>query len=785
MVFVHDAECRIIDANRAYLERVGQPRETVVGRPYWEVFPLLSGPLDGCRRGLKRAQQLSGQVCAPGELESSEEITLDSGEVFLSRSFVMRTPAGAYWCSVHLLEEVTERRRQERHSKQVATALREREAQLQQLFANMTEGVLVVDQAGAVVYANSAAARLFARSSWQIIGQVIGLPIGGPDAQEIELYGPQGTFCTVEMRVRDVRWHGEPAHLVNLRDVTEHKRVEGELRQAAVVFEESHEGIVIADAEQRVIAVNRAFSEITGYSEEEAVGTLWALLGSDLHEPAFYEALLEAVERHGLWTGELWSRRRDGSSFAGLVTVRDIRDEIGQRTHYLTVFSDISRVKEYQSQLERLLHADPLTGLPNRALFQDRLEQAVVAMQRATGTLAVYSLDIRDLKSVNFTLGVEAGDALLQQVGARLRQVLSEQETVARLGGDEFGVLCPGLRDVDAAGEKAEQMLKAVQQPYRVAGKELHLSVCIGLSVFPGRQLPAHELFQQANAAMEQAKQEGVAYRFFSEELTEQTRERVQLGSELRYALERGGQLAVHYQPQVDLRTGCWIGMEALARWRHPQRGWVPPGRFIPVAERVGLIELLGDWVFEQACIEARAWLDAGYDPGRIGVNFAAPELVSTELVDKTLDILARTGLPPSHIELEITESLFVDPHAETIGRLEVLRQHGMRVAIDDFGTGYSALSYLRDLPIDRLKIDRSFVTGLSEDPRLVAITRAIAGLGESLGFEVIAEGIETEAQRQILLDAGCFQGQGYLFARPCAAADLDLRHFAAPLSAT
>lgn len=776
LVFIHDAEYRIIDANRAYVERAGMPREKLIGRPYWQIFPQLEEPLPSCRMGLQSALEAN-----PGqgrESESVEELQLETGEIIVSRSFVVRGQDGGYLRSIHIIDDVTVSRQFDRKHEQIAQTLRERESQLNQLLVNMTEGVLVVDDSGSVKYANAAAVNLFARSAEQLIDQEIGLPVVGSDVQEIELRPPGGELRTVEMRVRDMQWQGKSAHLLNLRDVTERKKVENELRQAAIVFDEAREGIVIADAAKRVIAVNSAYTDITGYSQEEVTGKSWNLIFADFYDESLSAAIADSLEKHGFWTGEMRGNCRDGGSFVGLVTIRDIRDELGRRTHLLAVFSDISRVKEYQSQLELLMHADPLTGLPNRLLFQDRLDQAVVGMQRNSGVLAILAIDINDLKSINFSMGHVLGDALLRSLSQRLQEVLRAEDTVARLGGDEFGIIFPGLPDVDEAAALAERIAEVMRQPFFISSEEIHIHISIGLSIYPDPQIDSGELLEQASAAMEQAKSEGVVYRFYSQELTEIARERVQLGLELRHALEEAG-LTVHYQPQVDLISGHWIGLEALVRWPHPERGWVPPGRFIPVAERVGLVVDVGGWVFERACADAFKLLEGGYDFGKIGVNFAAPELASPDLVPRVMGALKRTGLPPEYVELEITERLFVDPHAETIERLQELRRQGMSVAIDDFGTGYSSLSYLRDLPIDRLKIDRSFVDGLPEDSRIKAITRAIIGLGESLEFQVIAEGIETQQQRNTLIAEGCRQGQGYFFSRPSSVEELDLTHLA------
>jgi len=772
-IFIHDAEHRIVEANRAYYEQVGLHPEDVLGRPYYEIFPRRDGPLPGCRHGLQAAQSGHGKNDPTGDAALEERFTVDTGETFLSRSFAVHDEEGTYRHSVHILEDITERSRAEREQTRIHQALREREEQLQRLFENMTEGVLVVTPDGTVRYANPSAARLFARDSATLIGAVIGLPIGGPDAQEIELRSPGGELRTVEMRVREIHWQDQPAHLLNLRDVTERKRIETELRQAAIVFEEAREAILVTDAEQRVVAVNPAFTEITGYAEQEVLGKDPALLYSGFHDEGFYEAIHRALAERGYWTGEMWNRCRDGTTFASLVTIRAVYDSTGQLTHYMAVLADISRLKEYQSQLERIMHSDPLTGLPNRLVFQDRLHQALVTTQHHTGCFAVLSLDLNDLKAINYSLGHAVGDAILQQLAERLRATLREEDTVARLGGDEFGVLLLGVRDASEVATITEGLSRALDAPFQIADRSIPIAASIGIAVYPEQEAGAADLFQQANAAMHQAKREGINYRFFSEELTEQARERVQLGSELRQALDEGG-LELHYQPQIELSSGAWVGLEALVRWHHPVQGWISPERFIPVAERIGLVTALGAWVLEQACRQGRAWLDAGFNFGRLGVNFAAPELTAPDLGQRVLATLERTRLPARHLEIEVTERLLVDPDPVVIEQLQQLRDHGVTVALDDFGTGYSALSYLRDLPVDRLKIDRSFVDGLPEDERTLAIAQAIAGLGRNLGFTIIAEGVETPAQREALIGIGCPWAQGFLFARPAPVAGIE-----------
>ncbi|MBK1736032.1 hypothetical protein CKO15_12240 [Halorhodospira abdelmalekii] len=894
LVFIHDAEYRLLEVNQAYLERAGMTRDQVLGRPYWEVFPQRHGPLPGCqhvveggidpvaRSGTDRAG--AGFSYSAGAAGAVEECTVASGESLISRSFPVYGTDGVYRHSLHILEDVTAQRQSEqarcaaeakawafaaaaqdaillsdeqqrvvfcnpaaerllgyreaelltlslteglglcktapgngwgrgreamvrhcnggqipvavsmaslvlegrRHEVRILHDLREREAaarvlcererQLDYLLANTTEGILVINRAGLVLYANATAGVLFDCSAEELLGLLFGIPVARDTPQEIELYNSGRGVRTVEMRVRELQWEGQEAQLLNLHDVTERKRVEVQLRQAAIFFDEAAEGIMITDAQQRIVVVNRAFTEITGYSAEEVRGQTPAILRSGVHGPEFYAALWEALETHGSWSGEVWNRRRNGDTYAQQLNIREVRDESGHRSHFMAVFSDISRVKEYQHQLERMMHLDPLTGLPNRMLFHDRLEQALVSSQRTGCLLAVLIVDVSDFKLINDSFGHAVGDETLEQLAERLSEVVRTEDTVARLGGDEFGVLMPDLELVDEVVTLTEALMERLHCPFTIRGVEMPVSTRIGLAVYPDQASSAAELIQQADAAMYQAKREEVPYRFFSQELTERARERVELAAELRQALAND-QLIVYYQPQVGLHDGRWNGVEALVRWSHPRLGWVSPARFVPVAESSGLIVQLGDWVLAQAARQFRQWLDCGLDLGLLGVNFAAPQLNATDVVTKTLATLERVGLPPDRLEIEVTERLLVDPDGDITQRLQQLRAHGVRVAIDDFGTGYSSLSYLKDLPVDLLKIDRSFVDGLPEDPHQSAIVRAIIALGRSLGFDVLAEGIESEAQRAALLAEGCERGQGFYFARPADSGQLMATH--------
>ncbi|MCG5538654.1 EAL domain-containing protein [Halorhodospira sp. 9622] len=766
-VFIHDEHYRILAANRAYAERAGLAPEEFRLRPYWEVFPRRDGPLPSCRAAMEQGR--CGERRGSGEI--TEELALPTGEILISRSFAVTDAEGRYRQSVHILEDITEQRRREHRLSVAESRAREREHQLDRVLSNTAEGILVVDDHGRIVYANATAGTLTGHPPAELIGQVFGFPVATGAPQEIELRTGEGGSRIVEMRARTMRWEGDPAFVLNLHDVTERKRVERELRQAAIVFEEAREGVIITDAEATIVAVNRAFTRITGYEEDQALGRNPRFLASGFHSQAFYEAMWEAIRSHGYWTGEIWNRRNDGTTFAELATIRELRDESGHPTHYIGVFSDISRIKEYQSQLERVMHLDPLTELPNRLLFQDRLEQALRQHQRqrrrgGDSTVAVLIVDLSDFRAVNDSLGHAIGDRTLRIIGERLDAAVGDSATVARLSGDEFGVLLPQLVSTDDAAGTAERLIAAAEAPLEIEGHQIPITLRVGLSTFPDQAQGASVLLEQADAAMYEAKSEGVGYRFFSEELTERARERIELGAELRQALASDA-LDLHFQPQADLASGQWIGLEALLRWPHPERGPISPARFIPVAEHAGLMGQLGAWVLRRACRQYQALLRNGRDWGRLAVNITAPELADPGFVGRVLSTLDETGLPPDRLELEITESLLVNTDTRVIARLDELRRHGVRVAVDDFGTGYSALSYLKDLPVDRLKIDRSFVDNVDQPSRGATITRAILALGHSLELEVIAEGIETVAQRDALLEAGCLQGQGYLLARP------------------
>jgi diguanylate cyclase (GGDEF)-like protein len=473
------------------------------------------------------------------------------------------------------------------------------------------------------------------------------------------------------------------------------------------------------------------------------------------------------LKRTGQWRGELWNRHKNGQIYPELMTISAVVDSGGELTHYVGVFRDITHLKRSEEKLAYLAHHDALTGLPNRTLFQARLEQCLQRAARYQRQVGLVFLDLDRFKTVNDTLGHPVGDALLKQVATVLAKQVREADTIARLGGDEFVIILDDIPALRFAANFVERLLTVFAQPFLVEGHELFVTASIGVSVYPqdGEEIDA--LVRHADVAMYQTKNSGRnGFSFFSATMTEGATERLRLEHDLHGALQRH-EFVLHYQPQFSLETRQLMGVEALCRWNHPTLGLVPPNQFIPIAEDVGLIDRLGAWVLEESCRQMIAWDHAGFRVPRLAVNLSVRELERTNLVDEITDILQRTGITPDRLELEVTESMIMRNPEVGIQTLAALRELGVTLAVDDFGTGYSSLAYLKRLPLNRLKIDRSFVEKLTQDPNDDAIVRAILALGRSLGLETLAEGIETLAQVDFLVAEGCVEGQGYLFSRP------------------
>lgn len=559
-----------------------------------------------------------------------------------------------------------------------------------------------------------------------------------------------------------------------VQDITERKLAEDRLRQAARVFESTSEGIVITDVEGIIQAVNPAFSAITGYEEAEVLGQTPRLLRSGRHDRDFYCQMWQALRTYGQWRGEVWNRRKGGEIYPEWLTISAVEDGGGQITHWVAVFSDITQIKLAQERLDFLAHHDALTGLPNRVLLHDRLAQAIRRASREGRRFAVLFLDLDGFKGVNDTLGHAAGDRLLEVVAQRLRARLRECDTLARLGGDEFLILLEGAKDDGDAAKAAADCLRLLGEAVPISGHEIFISGSIGIAIYPDDGVDPDALLRSADLAMYRAKAAGRnTFQCYTPELTLSARERHALENALRGALARG-ELLLHYQPQVELTSRAPCGVECLVRWRHQTLGLVPPGRFIPIAESLGIVAEIGDWVLREACGQLVAWRRAGIPVPRLAVNVSIQQLERPTLLPLLRELLADTGLPPADLELEVTESMLMGQSTRALATLDALRDLGVKLAVDDFGTGYSALGRLNRIPIDRLKIDASFVHDIARDPKDEAIARTIIGMGRDLGLEVIAEGVEREDQAEFLVREGCHFAQGYLFGRPMSALVLE-----------
>lgn len=547
-----------------------------------------------------------------------------------------------------------------------------------------------------------------------------------------------------------------------------------ELRLYATVFKHSGEGIFITDPGKHILAVNQAFTRITGYSEEEARGQTPGLLNSGRQNAKFYQRMWETLEDQGLWQGEIWNRRKNGEIYPQYLTISEVRDEIGYLTNYVAVFADITQVHQTEKELIFLTYHDSLTNLPNRTLYCERLEHALLRLKRRQRHVAVIFLDLEGFGALNDTLGPDAGDEILRKVGQRLQRSLRGGDTVARSGGDEFWILLEDLAHSEDTDQVIQQILDFLHKPLTVAGQTFRLEASIGIALAPADSSEINELLTRAATALHRAQKQGVgSVQYFRPEMGEQTGRRMQLAEALKVAIERD-ELRIWYQPQVELVTGNIVAVEALVRWQHPEWGLLSPADFIPLAEETGLVVPLGEWVLEEAVNQCVKWRSQGHPIERVGVNVAAAQLQRPELVALTAYILERTGLPPSCLELEITEQSFLDNMERTRDTLNRLADLGVKLSIDDFGTGYSSLAYLKSLPVDTLKIDKAFIDGLPDDEHDSSIVKAILAVAEALGLNVLPEGVETEAQAAWLRDHKVRHGQGFLYSRPQPPAELE-----------
>jgi diguanylate cyclase (GGDEF)-like protein/PAS domain S-box-containing protein len=658
----------------------------------------------------------------------------------------------------------------------------QRKARLAALFDQAADAVFVHDRAGRIMEANEQAARSLGYRREELCAMNIAdLDLecrprpDGPwstlaPGQTATLSGihrrKDGSTFPVEARLALIHSPQGDYFVATVRDVSVQRAAEQNMRLYTRVFEASGEAILVTDAANRILTVNRAFCDVTGYEPAEVVGRDPKMLASGRHDAEFYRRMWESLKNSGHWRGELWNRRKNGEVYPELAHISAVRDAQGLATHYIAVFSDISERKAAESRISFLAQHDMLTRLPNRSLMHDRLSQAIANAQRSREHVALLFADLDRFKNINDSLGHQVGDLLLQAVAERLLHCVRRGDTVSRVGGDEFILILPGIREASAAAQVARKALQSLSRPYLIEGHEISITPSIGISVYPDDGADIDTLVRNADAAMYEAKQRGRGqFQFFTADMNARAMERIQLEAALRRVLE-GERFTLHFQPQVDILTGAVVGIEALLRWREPELEAVPTPRLIAIAEECGLISALGDRVLRRACSQAREWEREGLAMP-VAVNVSPLHLRQPGFRDRLAEILAETGLAPARLELEVTEGALLEDVEGTRALTGELAALGLELVIDDFGSGYSSLSVLEGFRVHKLKIYQSLLRGVPGNPQSEAMVRAILGLGASLGLRVLAEGVENEAQVAFLKQHGCHEAQGYLFARP------------------
>jgi len=768
-----DCEGRVTSWNRAAERLLGWTAADAVGEAL---------PIGGLPRELPELarEAIGGLPLVGGELELRRR---DASLVEVRGwSATLASDAEGSSGAVLVFEDLTDRRSVERE-------LHASYERFRTYIEHALDGVLVVDQAGRFVDANPAACTLYGYTRDELLA--LGIPeVIAPDADSQEAarahfarvlmtgdsrgdvtgLRKDGSTFTTEIRAVTL---GNGLFLGFARDVTEQRGAERQVRLFARAFEGAGEAVLITDAERRIVSVNRAFSRITGYTEEEVLGKNPRILASGLHDRHFYELMWRTLDHEGRWKGEIWNRRKSGQVFPEWVDISVVKDALGTVESYIAIFSDISERKASEERINFLSQHDALTQLPNRSLFLDRLHQALLHAQRAGEHVGLLFIDLDRFKHVNDSMGHQVGDRLLQAVAERLAGCLRREDTAARVGGDEFAVVIPHLRQAAHAARVAEKVLDCLREPHFHSGQELCVTPSIGIAVYPTDGVESNSLIQGSDAAMYHVKQSGRnGYRFFAADMQSHAFERMQLENELRHAID-DGQLTLHFQPQVSLVTGAITGVEALIRWAHPDRGLVPPDRFVPLAEECGLVSRVGDWVLHTACEHLSRWRSAGLPEITVAVNVSALQLQDVGIAARIERILSEFSVDPGRIELELTESALMRDVPQAVALVRELHGMGLRLAVDDFGTGYSNLAYLKRFPIGKLKIDKGFVMGLPDDSGDNAIVESLIRLAHGLGQVVLAEGVETERQARFLQTRGCDFLQGFYFSRPVSDQDL------------
>ncbi len=778
-ISVLDRDYRYVVVNDAYLRHHDLPRDAIIGRGVAELLgqtvfdSMVKSKLDNCLAGEKVHYQ-------------SWFIFKATGPRFMDVTYTPYQDGDGRTIGVIVASrDITE-------LEQAHQALMASEVRFRQVVDQAADALYIHDRGGQFLDVNQRACETLGYSREELLRMGV-LDVerdfdlaaakavwdGLQPGSLITLLGhhrrKDGSVFPTEIRVSCFELNGQLLITSLARDISERLHAEERLRQAAVVFENAQEGIVITDRDSRILAVNQAFCEISGCTEQDVLGQKPTLFKSGRHDAAFYRDMWAILERTGRWQGEIWDRRLNGEIFPKWLSISAVKDAHGQVTHYVALFADITHLKESEQRLEHLAHFDPLTDLPNRLLFNSRLEHALDQAKRHDRRIAVLFLDLDRFKTVNDSLGHPAGDELLIAVARRIHERLRGEDTLGRLGGDEFVILLENIDEPQTAAVVAQDIIGILGAPIQLSGgHEVFIGGSIGISLYPDDAGEAMQLVRNADAALYQAKELGRnTCCFYTEALTRHAQARLALEAKMRRGLERQ-EFVVHYQPQVSVADGRIIGVEALVRWRQPEEGLLVPDQFIPLAEETGLIVPLGEWVLSTACAQMRTWLDQGLRPISLAVNLSSRQFRQPNLAERVRTVLEQTGVPAHLLELEITESAIMEQGEQAISIVHALKTFGVRMAIDDFGTGYSSLAYLKRFEVNTLKIDRSFVCDIPDDEDDREIAASIIGMAHNLRLQVLAEGVETQAQLAFLKDQGCDSCQGYLFSRPVPAEDVE-----------
>ncbi len=777
LLLVDASTLEILSTNAAAIRHLGYARNELIGRPITDIERSLTDVFywEDVRRGT-----------APEVHDAETSYLRANGELLAATKTISRPATHPGWLVICSVPTGRLRRAEDE--------LADTGARLRATLEATADGILLVDRLGTILNMNRRFAQLWqmpdelllARNDAAVL-DYLGSCMRDPEAYRLrmEQIRPDGDDETCDTLFlsggRVLERKSRPARqgrliigrVFSFTDITERKAAETRLKLAASVFSHAHEGIVITDANANIMEVNSTFTRITGYSREEALGQNARILKSGRQSPEFYSAMWQDLITRGHWHGELWNRHKNGDYYAEKLSIAAVSNVDDGSLHYVALFSDITELKEHQQQLEQMAHYDALTGIPNRVLLADRLQQAIAQSRRHQRGLALVYLDIDGFKEVNDVHGHETGDQLLVSLAQRLRDTLREGDTLARLGGDEFVAV---LTDIDTSSECESilsRMLQAAAMPITVRQHTLQLSASLGVALFPQDGSDPDTLLRHGDQAMYHAKQAGKnRYHLFDAEEDRQTQTHRKNLSRIQQALDQD-EFELHYQPKVNMRTGTVVGAEALIRWRDPERGLVPPGDFLPLIEGSELLTRIGDWVLDTALTQMATWRRCGLDLA-VSVNIAAHHLQQESFLPRLREKLsAHNDVKPDQLELEVVESAALEGIAQISQLMQACQILGVKFSLDDFGTGYSSLTYLRRLPANVLKIDQSFVRDMLWDSEDLAIVEGVIGLASAFRRTVIAEGVETTEHGELLLRLGCDLAQGYGIARPMPAADI------------